>query len=84
MTAADTHSARFPRGPLKLARERLQQTCEAGARQHTIASGSCCCKTLAGSRSCPEFRRESFGVTARVKSDCHGLERVRSARERVS
>jgi len=84
MTAADTHSARFLTGALKPVRGRLQQTCEADARQHTIASGSCCYKSLVDSRSCPEFRRESFGAIARAKTDCDGAERAHSARVRVS
>jgi hypothetical protein len=83
-TAVGTHSARSRREPLKLARERLRQTCEVDARQHTIASGSCCCRTQVGSRSFPDLRRESSGATARAQADWHDSKMAHSARERVS
>jgi hypothetical protein len=68
----DTHSARALKGQPKLVRGQLQQTCVVGARQHTIASGSCCCMSLGGSRSCPGFRMESFVATAHAKDDRRG------------
>jgi hypothetical protein len=84
MTAADTRSGKVQKEQPKLARGLLQQTCVVDARQHTIASGSCCCNSLGESRSCPDFRTESSGATAHSKTDRHGSEKVRSALGRVS
>lgn len=77
-------SAEALKGQPKLVRERSQQTCEAGARQHTIASGSYCCRALRDSRNCPGFRTVSLGATARAQADRHDLGKARSAQARES
>jgi hypothetical protein len=84
MIVVGTHSARVPMGQPKLVRERLQQTCVVDARQHTIASGSCCCSSLGDSRSCPGFRTENSGATVHSLADRHDSEVVRFALGRVS
>jgi hypothetical protein len=83
MTAVGTSSARFPREQPKLARGRLQQTCVVDARQHTIASGSCCCKTLGNSRSCLDVRTGSPVATAHAQVDRHDSKMARFALVRV-
>lgn len=61
-----------------------QQTCGADVRRRTIASGSCCCSPVAGSRSCSECRTESFAAIAHAMADRRGSRTVASARGRVS
>jgi hypothetical protein len=82
-TVVGTHSARGPMGQPKQVRERLQQPCVVDARQHTIASGSCCCSSLGDSRSCPGFRTENSGGTVHSLADRHDSEVVRFALGRV-
>lgn len=50
--------------PPKPAREQWQQTCVTDALQYTIASGSCCCSPLEGSRSFAGYRTEKPDATA--------------------
>jgi hypothetical protein len=76
--AAGTRSARGRMEQPRLAHVQLQQTCGVDARQHTIASGSCCCTPRGDSRSFPGFRTERIGATAHSQAD------VRSVPERVS
>jgi hypothetical protein len=82
MTAVDTHSGRVPTAQPKLVREQLQP-CVVDARQHTIASGSCCCSSLGG-RSCPDVRKVSFVAAAHAQGVRHDSRTVRFALERVS
>lgn len=84
MTVVDMRSARSLKGQPKLAHGLLRQTCVVDARQHTIASGSCCCRTLGGSRSCPGFRTGSLGATAHTKADRLDSGMARFALARVS
>jgi hypothetical protein len=56
----------------KLAREQLQQTCVTDALQYMIASGSCCCNPLEGSRSPVDCRTESLAATAHSMAVRHG------------
>lgn len=44
-TVVGTHNARALQGQPRLVRGQLQRPCVVDARQHTIASGSCCCTT---------------------------------------
>jgi hypothetical protein len=66
----------------KLVRERSQQTCVVDARQHTIASGSCC--PVGDSRSCLGCCTESSDANAHAKTDRRGSKMVHSAPGRVS
>lgn len=68
-TAVGMHNARGPREQPKLGRERWQQTCEADARQHMVASGSCCYMRLENRRSYPEVRRASLAATGHSEAD---------------
>jgi hypothetical protein len=83
MTVVGTSSARFPQEQPKLARGRLRQTCVVDARQHTIASGSCCCKTLGDSRSSLDYRTGSSVATAHAQADLHDSKMARFALVRV-
>jgi hypothetical protein len=67
----DTHSARARRGQPKLVDEQSQQPCGVDARQHTIASDSCCC-TLGEGRSRPDFRTESPEEDEHAQADRNG------------
>ena len=73
---ADTSSATDLQAQLKLAHGQLRQTCVMGARQRTIASGSCCCycSPLRDSRSLAVYRTESLAAaTAHSMAVRHGL-----------
>jgi hypothetical protein len=83
MIVVDMHSVRAPPEQPKLVRGQWQQTCVVDARQHTIASGSCCCSSLGG-RSCPDVRTVSFGAAAHVLDVRHDSRTVHSALGRVS
>jgi hypothetical protein len=83
-TAVDKHSARVPEVQPKLAHGRSQQTCVVDARQHTIASGSCCCSSLGGSRSCLDCRTESSDAIVHAKAGRRDSGKARSAPGTVS
>jgi hypothetical protein len=72
--AAGMRSARGQKAQPRLVHVQLQQTCGVDARQHTIASGSCCCKHRGDSRSFPGFRTESSGAIAHSLTDVHSVQ----------
>nr|GFD60080.1 hypothetical protein [Tanacetum cinerariifolium] len=63
-------------------RVQWQQTCGVGVRRRTIASGSCCCSPVAGSRSCSGYRTGSLAAIAHALAGRRGSVTVASARER--
>jgi hypothetical protein len=77
-------SGTVPQEALKQAHVRWQQTCAVDVRQRTIASGSCCCSPLGGSRSCSEYRTGSLAAYAHAMADRRGLVIVASALVRAS
>jgi hypothetical protein len=71
MTAAGTNNALDRQVQRKPERVLWQQTSAIGARQGTIASGSCC-SSRESSRSLAGRRTESFAATAHATADRHG------------
>jgi hypothetical protein len=82
MIVVDMHSVRAPPEQPKLVRGQWQQTCVVDARQHTIASGSCCCSSLGG-RSCPDVRTVKYAASAHAQSVRHDSETVCSGPGKV-
>jgi hypothetical protein len=81
-TVVDKSSVEALEAQPKPVRERLQQTCVVDARQHTIASGSCC--PVEDSRSCLCCCTESSDATVHAKTGRRGSGKVHSAPGRVS
>lgn len=70
--AADMNNGTSWQEQPKPAHEQWQQTCVMNARRDTIASGSCCCSPLVGSRSLVDYRTESLAATAHSMAVRHG------------
>jgi len=83
-TVVGMHSARCWEAQPKLVRGQLLQTCVAGARQHTIASGSCCYMPRGSNRSRLEFRTTNFGASEHAQAGRCYEETVLAALETVS
>jgi hypothetical protein len=70
-------------GPTQ-ARVQWQPTCGVDVRQRTIASGSCCCNPLGGSRSCSGCCTGSLAANAHAMADRRDSVTAASALGRAS